>query len=149
MRWLLALFLLPVLPLAAACGGGDDDDEETATPTVNTEAGPPLNDTDYLETLCTGLSNYQDALLSKQTAEEIGEVITDFADEMRAVNPPEDVSEFHLAFVSYLEAAVADPTSLVTTQPPLPDEDVRERLANKVNDIPECKYPTFLGEPRQ
>ena len=144
-----------VLLIAAACGGGggsggsggNSSGGAAPSPSV-TAAGAPLSDLAYLKTFCTGLTNYQEALVSAKDAQSIGNVIREFSGSMKAVNPPEDLREFHTQFVAYLDAALADPTSLVASAPPLPPESVRARLAGKVKDVPECKYPTFLREPR-
>ncbi len=135
-----ALFLLAcALPLllAAACG---DDDDSTPAPT-----GPAGTDEDYLRAICIGTSNFSNALLSKTTAEEIAVVVREFADEMKALNPPTDLQEYNRQFVAYLEAALEEPTSLVTTAPPEPPSDARRRLAALESSIPECKDPTFFS----
>ncbi|MCC7364035.1 MAG: hypothetical protein IT303_06655 [Dehalococcoidia bacterium] len=150
LRWLSAALLPPVLLVAAACGGGDDD--ETADGGDgggdSQATGTPLSDTEYLKTLCSGLTAYQESVLSTPDPDEIAKVVEDFAADMKAVTPPEDLQDWQAGFVKYLEDAVEEPTSLLTTAPPMPDDDVRQRLANKVPEVPECKYPTFLGEKR-
>lgn len=135
-----ALFLIvcavPLL-LAAACG--DDDD---ALPTAT---GPAGSDEDYLRAVCIGTSNFSNALLSKTSAEEIAAVVREFADEMKALSPPADLAEYNAQFVAYLEAALEEPTSLVTTAPPEPPAEARRRLAALEPTIPECKDPTFFS----
>lgn len=133
-RSLFLLLALPVLLIAAACG---DDDHESP------KGGG--TDEEYLKTICVGTANFSDALLSKTTADEIAKVVRDFADEMKKANPPADLVEYNEQFVKYLEDAVNDPTSLVTRQPPLPSEDIQQRLANLEPTIPECKDPTFFS----
>ncbi len=153
LRFLLFAVAFASLPLIAACGG--DGKSSTGTPSNNgedaevTPAGPPLNDQQYLSTLCVGLVNYYDALLTEPTREGIAKVVKEFIVSMKSVNPPADVAPFHKDFIAYLNAAVDEPTALVTIAPPKPAEPIRERLAARVNDTPECKYPTFLGEPRK
>jgi hypothetical protein len=120
-----------------ACGGGD------APKTKNPDA---LTDEGYLKVFCTGLTDYQDALVSKTTKEDIAKVITDYIAALKTVTPPDDLTKFHSDYIKYLQDAVADPTSLVTRKPPLPSDSVRQRLASKTTDVPECKYPTFLGQ---
>jgi hypothetical protein len=135
-----ALFLLAcALPLLLLAACGDDD---TSTPEP---AGPAGTDEDYLRAICVGTSNFSNALLSKTTAEEIAVVVREFADEMKALNPPADLQEYNKQFVAYLEAALEDPTSLVTKAPPEPPSDARRRLAALESSIPECKDPTFFS----
>jgi hypothetical protein len=136
-RVLFFLVCAVVLLLAAACG--DDDD---APPTAT---GPAGSDEDYLRAVCIGTSNFSNALLSKTSAEEIAAVVREFASEMRALSPPADLAEYNAQFVAYLEAALEEPTSLVTTAPPEPPADVRRRLAALEPTIPECKDPTFFS----
>jgi hypothetical protein len=128
---------LPLLLLAAACG---DDDDAPATAT-----GPAGSDEGYLKAVCIGTSNFSNALLSKTSAEEIAAVVREFADEMKGLNPPADLAGYNAAFVAYLEAALEEPTSLVTTSPPEPPADARRRLAALELTIPECKDPTFFS----
>jgi hypothetical protein len=132
----LVVFALPLF-LAAACGD-DDDAQPTAT-------GPAGSDEDYLRAVCVGTSNFSNALLSKTSADEITAVVREFADEMKALNPPADLADYNVQFVAYLEAALEEPTSLVTTAPPEPPADARRRLAALEPAIPECKDPTFFS----
>jgi len=48
---------------------------------------------------------------------------------MKALTPPADLAEYNTQFVAYLEAALEEPTSLVTTAPPEPPADARRRMA--------------------
>jgi hypothetical protein len=138
--------------LLAACGG---DSNNGATPTPGTTSppttpgasGPPLSDEDYLRVFCNGLSDYTNALNTATSADAIAEVVRAYVGAMRLVNPPEDVREFHTAYVKYLEDAVDDPTSLVVTPPPKPSDEVRRRLADKQRNVAECSFPTFLNDP--
>ena len=129
-----AALLLLVLVLAA-CSGDDDADS----------GGPGGTDEDYLAAICTGSQNFSNALLSKTTADEIAQVIRDFADQMKQANPPADLRKYNEDFIKYLEDSVEEPTSLLTRQPPLPDEDVQRRLAAKEPTVEECKDPTFFS----
>lgn len=149
---LFAFVFLALVPFALLACGDDDDDGDTANGNGSDPvdaSGPPLSDEEYLAVLCTGLTGYQDAILREPTAEGIAAVIEQFIADMKEVNPPEDVLNFHRAFIRYLEGGLDDPTSLTQAQPPLPPESVRERLAEKVRDVEECRYPTFLGEPAE
>lgn len=134
LSWLLPLLALPMVLVAAACG--DDDD---STPTGGG------TDEDYLSAICTGSANFSNALLSKTSAAEIATVVREFAAEMKDANPPADLAKYNDEFVKYLEDAVADPTSLVTREPPLPSKDIQRRLANLEPTIAECKDPTFFS----
>ena len=137
---------LAVLALSACGGGGGNVSITSGRDTATT----PLSDAAYLKVFCTGLSNYQDALLSAKSADAISKVVVDYADAMDKVEPPEDIQTFHKDFVKYLRDSVKEPTSLTTRTPPRPASAQRERLAARVNEIPECRYPTFLGEkPKQ
>ena len=134
----------------AACG---DDGGGTKTDTSNPNetpvaSGTPLSDEAYLKVFCTGTVAYQDALLTKPKADDIAAVIKTYIASMEKVTPPEDLAKFHADYVQYLRDSVKDPTSLVTRAPPKPADGPRQRLAAKVTSVPECKYPTFLGEQR-
>lgn len=153
LRFLVFGAAFAALPLLAACGGGDNG---SSNPDTNnggdddvTPSGAVLTDQQYVTTLCVGLVKYQDALLTEPTRDGIAKVIKEFIVSMKAIRPPEDVAPFHHDFVAYLETAVDEPTSLVTKAPPKPAEAIRERLVQRVTDTPECKYPTFLGEPKK
>lgn len=153
LRVLLLAAAFAALPVIAACGGdgngatnrdSNNGDDAGATP-----SGTPLSDQDYVRTLCIGLVKYQDAILTEPTRDGIATVIKEFAASLRKIKPPEDAAPFHQEFLAYLNAAVDEPTSLVTKAPPRPAEAIRERFVKRVTDTPECKYPTFLGEPRK
>jgi hypothetical protein len=136
----LSLLLLPVLfalGLFVACG--DDDEPE----------GPGGSDEDYLRLICQGAQDFSNAVISKTTADEIGEVIRDFIGVMEEADPPADLRDFNDEFVRYLEDSLADPTSLLTRNPPLPDEDVQRRLAAKELTVEECKDGTFFSRELQ
>lgn len=140
----LVLLLACALPLGFAIACGDDDDDgDDVTPGASTGTG---NDEDYLRAICVGTSNFSNALLSATSVDDIRSVVEEFADEMRALNPPADLTEYNQAFVAYLDAAAeGDPTSLVTTSPPEPPEDVRRRMAALEPTIDECRDPTFFS----
>ena len=132
-----AFLLAPVLVLtllAAACSGDD------AKP-----AGDASTDEQYLKIICTGLSNFSDALVSKTSSDEIAKVIKEYIASLKPVTPPQDLAKFHKDFQKYLQDALDDPTSLVTKTPPLPSEDVRRRIASKEANVPECKNATFFS----
>jgi len=141
----LLLLLACALPAAfvLACGDDDDSGDDDSTPGLTPGTG---NDEDYLRAVCVGTSNFSNALLSATSVDEIRTVVEEFADEMRALNPPSDLTEYNQAFVAYLEAAAeGDPTSLVTTSPPEPSDDVRRRMAALEPTIDECRDPTFFS----
>ncbi len=132
---LLALGLLSAgSMLLAACGGDDDE-----TP----KGGG--SDEDYLRAICVGTSNFSNALLSKTNPDDIAKVIKDFIEEMKKTNPPADLVKYNQEFIKYLEDSVAEPTSLVTRAPPLPDKDVSRRIAALEPSISECKDGTFFS----
>ena len=119
--------------LLGACG--DDDD----TP----KGGG--SDEDYLRAICVGTQNFSNALLSKTNPDDIAKVIKDFIEEMKQTNPPADLVKYNQDFIKYLEDAVAEPTSLVTRAPPLPDKEVSRRIAALEPGISECKDGTFFS----
>jgi hypothetical protein len=133
----LVLLALPLLALAACGDDGDDD-----PPAGNGGTG---TDEEYLKAICSGTSEFSNALITKTTAEEIAQVIEDFIADMKAANPPADLVEYNTEFVKYLEDSLAEPTSLVTRQPPLPSEDIQRRLAGKEISVDECKDGTFFS----
>lgn len=129
----LPVFLLAALfgVLALACDDGPPPD--------------PVADEEYLAVMCVNLDRFSDAVIEATAEAEIAEVIEDFIEELEAVEPPADLREFHAAFIEYLEEAVDDPTSPLVLAPPLPDDDVRERLADKERSVEECREPTFFN----
>lgn len=131
---LLALAVLSASALLLAACGGDDD-----TP----KGGG--SDEDYLRAICVGTSNFSNALLSKTNPDDIAKVIKDFIEEMKKTNPPADLVKYNQDFIKYLEDAVADPTSLVTRAPPLPDKEVSRRISALEPSISECKDGTFFS----
>ena len=143
---------------AVACDGDDDDDSPAPTDSAGSPAATSggdgngassaaLSDEEYLAVFCSGLVEYQDAVNTESTEEGIQRVVEDYVQDLNEVSPPEDLQEFHSEYIAYLEDAVDEPTALLTSEPPLPDEGPRERLAGKVDDVPECEYPTFLSSP--
>jgi hypothetical protein len=157
LRLIAACVVALALPVSFACSDGDDDDTTpdgtTATDTASTDTATStapstaaLSDEEYLKVFCEGLTEYQEAIETEPDVDKIADIVRDYAAAMDEVNPPEDLVSFNDAYVAYLEEAVDDPTSLVATSPPEPDEGPRDRLAGKVDDVPECKYPTFLGD---
>jgi len=119
----------------AACGddGADEEPEGAGT------------DEEYLAVICQGTQDISNALITKTTADEIGDVIEDFIGIMEDANPPEDLRTYNDEFIQYLEDSLADPTSVTTRQPPLPEEDVQRRLAQKELQVDECKDGTYFS----
>lgn len=135
-RFLFAgAILVPALVLFSSCGDDGDDDTPRSGGT----------DEEYLAAICKGTSDFSNALLTKTTAAEIGNVIEDFITLMKDANPPADLADYNQEFVKYLEDALADPTSLVTREPPLPPDDIQRRLAAKELSVDECKDGTFFS----
>ncbi|MEO6397718.1 MAG: hypothetical protein ABIP13_04555, partial [Tepidiformaceae bacterium] len=111
---------------------------------------PPANavsDETYLKAICSGSSRFSEALLTKTKPEEISQVIKEFSASMKALTPPDDLKEYNQQFTKYLDDAVADPTSLVTRNPPLPKQAARDRLSSKESSVLECKEGTFFSRP--
>ena len=97
-RFLFAgAILLPALVLFSSCGDDGDDDTPKSGGT----------DEEYLAAICKGTSDFSNALLTKTTAAEIGNVIEDFITLMKDANPPADLADYNQEFVKYLEDAVA------------------------------------------
>ena len=119
-RFLFAgAILVPALVLFSSCGDDGDDDTPKSGGT----------DEEYLAAICKGTSDFSNALLTKTTAAEIGNVIEDFITLMKDANPPADLADYNQEFVKYLEDALADPTSLAT----------------KELSVDECKDGTFFS----
>jgi len=133
---LLLLSMILAVGAFAACGGDDADDEPE---------GAPGTDEEYLALICQGTQDFSNAVITKTTADDIGAVIRDFIKVMEDANPPEDLRTYNDEFVQYLEDSVADPTSLLTRKPPLPEEDVQRRLAQKELSVDECKDGTYFS----
>ncbi|MDE2933915.1 MAG: hypothetical protein F4X03_03030 [Dehalococcoidia bacterium] len=134
-RSLPALVIVALLGLfALACDDGPPPD--------------PVADEEYLAVMCVNLDRFSDAVMEATAEAEIAEVIEGFIEELEAVEPPADLRDFHEAFIEYLEEAVDDPTSPLVLAPPLPDDDVRERLADKERSVEECREPTFFNGPQ-
>lgn len=146
-RLLVLSMTIAVLAFAAACGGGGDDGP-TATPAAGDSTPGALREVDdlgYLDVFCGGVARYFDVVQTATTVDEIAEAVAVFVSEMEAVVPPEDVRPFHQAFIDYLRASADDPTSLLVEPPPVPDEDVRERLAGKESQVDSCKESNFFS----
>lgn len=142
-----------VLVAGVACGGGDDDDTPTPTPAASETAAvtvtpdpTPLSDEQYLAVICSGLADYTSAITTATTVEEIQKVVLDYIASLEAVTPPEDVQPFHQEFIAYLQAAIDSPTDLLATPRPLPEKNVRDRLAGKEDDVPECRDATYFAQ---
>ena len=134
-RSLPALLLATLLGLLAlSC------DDEAAT--------DPVADEEYLAVMCVNLDRFSDAVMVETEEAGIAAVIETFIEELEAVEPPDDLRDFHEAFIEYLEDAVDDPTSPLVLAPPLPDDDVRERLAERERSVEQCREPTFFSDPQ-
>ena len=106
-----------------------------------------VDDEAYLAVLCAGLDRFSDAIQVETEEAGIAAAIEAFIGDLEAVAPPEDLRDFHEAFIDYLEDAIDDPTSPLVVPPPLPEDDVRERLAGKQSSVEECREPTFFSNP--
>jgi len=146
LRFLCGVAVL-ALPVLAACGDGNSD-KTTSTPSTS-GGSVALSDEAYLKVLCTGLVKYQDTILSTTTkADDIAKVIRDYIATFDGVTPPKGLEKWQRDYTKYLNDALSDPTALLVTPAPMPPDSERDRLASKVSNVPECKYPTFLGEKR-
>jgi hypothetical protein len=132
---MVVLALVALAAFFAACG-----DDAASKP-----AGPVLSDHDYLAVVCKGLSDFSSALLTKTKAEDLTQVIKDYAASLKKIQPPADVAQFHKDFIKYLEDAYSEPTALVTKAPPLPPTDVRQRLAAEEGRTAECQDARFFA----
>lgn len=149
---LIGLLLLPFG--LVACGGNDDAEPEPTSPaesptSENGGSSPTpvvVDDEGYLAVICSGLSDFSDAVLVAKTADEISAVVRDYIASLEGVAPPEDLAEFHRSFIQYLTDSVDEPTLLLTTPRPLPEDSVRDRLSAKESSVSECRDLTFFGE---
>jgi hypothetical protein len=144
MRALLP-FAVAATMMLAACGGGDNDQEPTPDdadqPFMDTSA-PQLSDTEYVAALCDGVEEWVGALNTRSTPEELREARDTLEAGVRALHPPEGAEDFQRDYVGYLDNAESEPTILVTTDPPLPEGELRERLS-AAEATADCAYPFF------
>lgn len=138
---LFAVALLLSAVALAACGDKDDSG--------GSSGAAASSDAQYLAVFCTGLTKYQETLVSATKVDDIRKVIEDYIGELEKITPPDGLEKYHKDYIRYLREALDDPTSLVTTKPPMPPESDRERLSEKTKGVAECKYPTFLDRQPQ
>lgn len=147
-RLALAFLAPAMLAMTVACGG-DDGDTSAPTATVSADVTPgqprDVDDLGYLDVFCSGIARYFDAVDTATTADEIADAVEAFTRDLEGVTPPEDVRPFHQAFIDYLRASADDPTSLLVDPPPVPPEDVRDRLAGKESEVDSCKASEFFS----
>lgn len=143
MRALVPVAVLGSLLLAACGGGGDDDDTtpDAGEPFMDTSV-PQLNDTEYVAALCDSIEEWVDAVNTRGTVEELQEARDKLEADTRALHPPEGAEDFQRDYVQYLDNAESVPTILVTQSPPLPDGELRTRLADAEADAG-CEFPLF------
>lgn len=144
---------LLLLPFAlVACGGSGDSDPTqipSSSPPPDTSPAPSpvaVDDEGYLAVVCSGLSAFSDAVLVAKTADEISAVVRQYIADLQQIAPPEDVAPFHRDFIQYLSDSVDEPTVLLTSPPPLPEQSVRQRLAGKESTVSECRNLVLFGE---
>ncbi len=145
MRALLP-FAVAATIMLAACGGGDGNDDDPTPddadqPFMDTSA-PQLSDTEYVAALCDGVEDWVDALNTRSTPDELREARDKLEADVRALHPPEGTEDFQADYVGYLDDAESEPTILVTTDPPLPEGALRERLA-AAEPAADCEYAFF------
>jgi hypothetical protein len=88
-----------------------------------------------------------DAVNSKGTLEELKAARDKLEADTRSLHPPEGAEDFQRDYVQYLGNAKSDPTLLITQAPPLPEGDLRARLASAEFEAG-CEFPLFArGEP--
>ncbi|OAI41282.1 hypothetical protein AYO38_04005 [bacterium SCGC AG-212-C10] len=144
MKFLVTGALAVMLAFAlVACDPGDSTDA-----TVGPGTPTPVSDEEYLRVTCTGLQKFSDALVSKAKPEDIRAVIAAYVADLQAISPPTDIAKFHAEYIAYLQAAESEPLKL-TTEPPLPPEKARQRIAVKESQVEECKHPTFFSDDYQ
>ncbi len=145
MRWRLALPMLVALGalLFGACGGGSSKSGTTPAASGSSQGGA-VSDEAYLKVVCGGTDDFYNAVQTATTADGISKVIRQFISNLQKVTPPSDLQQFNKDFIKYLQDAVDNPTSLLSTNPPLPPQKARDRLVSKESDVEECKNPTFL-----
>lgn len=139
MRTTFLTVLLVFAALFAACGGGEEG--------VAPGAQDGVSDEEYLEALCTGLQRFSAALIAQSSPEELRNVIASYTTDMEAIVPPRDVSQFHLDYIAFLQAAESEPALMVAGSPPMPPEPARSRIASKENTVEACKDPIYFGQP--
>jgi hypothetical protein len=144
---------LLLIPFALVACGGSDDAEPTPVPgTPSTPGSSPapdpvvVDDEGYLAVICSGLSDFSDAVLVAETADEISAVVQEYIASLESVAPPEDLVPFHQSFIRYLVDSIDEPTVLLTTPRPLPEDSVRERLSSKEASVSECRDLSFFQE---
>lgn len=128
----------------AACGGGSSNKGTTPSGSASTSSGAPVSDEAYLKVICGGTDNFYHAIQTATTAAAISKVVKSFIADLQKVTPPTDLQQFNKDFITYLQDAVDNPTSLISVNPPLPPKAARDRLVSKESDVEECKNPTFL-----
>lgn len=137
-RWILSGVGAAMLIAASACGG-------SSTTPLPTAAGTPYTDEQYLAVMCRDLDHLTDVLVTATTADDVRRAIQRFIDDLETVVPPPDLTTFHSEFIAYLREALDQPLDVITRKPPLPNEEVRRRLASKEPTVPECRRPTFFS----
>ncbi len=130
--------LLVLTALFAACGESDDG--------VVPGAPEGVSDEEYLTMLCGGSQRFAAALIAQSSPEQLRAVIATYAADMESIDPPRDVSKFHLEYIAYLREAEAEPALMVAGSPPLPPEPARGRIAAKENSVEACKEPVYFGQ---
>lgn len=116
---LLLLFSLAV----GACGYAADD-----------------ADRDYLKAFCGAIDDFSDALVTG----EVTTALDSLGAELRAIDPPASLDEFHSAFIEYVREVSSDSASLATSKAPKPGTEVRVALTAFESDIDECWDPSYF-----
>lgn len=123
------------------------DPEDVIEPTP-TPAGPTngVSDEQYLAIICTGLDRFSSSLVQADTEDELVNVIQDYIGSLEEIVPPVGAEEFHEEFIDYLRASMDEPGELVTRPRPVPEDDVRNRMAHAEGNVEECQDLAFFAE---
>ncbi len=147
MRTRLLLFTCVSVLLLVACGGGSGSNKNADGNGAGGVAGG--TDEDYLRIICAGSVEFSNALVRETTVEGIARTIEEFITNLEAAEPPSDLQGFHADLLDYLKTSLDDPTALAVKPRPQPPEDVRERLAQKENALPECDEVGYFTPPAE
>lgn len=137
---LFAFAVAAVVVLMTSCGG--DGDSGKKTPSVL--AGTPVSDADYLGMICRGSNDFIVAINSNPDVNAIRKVVESWKQEVEQTTPPDDLRDWQADFVAYLGVVAGEPTKGLTQSPPLPPDDIRQRLVSHRSEVPDCQGRTFL-----
>lgn len=128
MRLVLGCLLLGVV--AAACGVSEKDRDQA-----------------YVEGWCLATNEFSDALVAANDAPAIVAAINTYHDDLAALEPEDDLADFHSAFLAYLVDIAADPAGLSSARPPGPPSDARLRIEALASTADACEGTDLFGRP--